>query len=124
MTRDELFLLRDIVENIDDIEQFSQGLSREALEKSRLKLKAIVRSLEIIGEAAKNVSSSTKTLHPEVEWKRICGARDVFIHSYFDIDIEIVWRVIKDKLPGLKRQIQSIIKEMEAKKATTSDKKQ
>ncbi|MBI4141744.1 DUF86 domain-containing protein [Candidatus Woesearchaeota archaeon] len=115
MKRNELVLLDDILENINDIEEFSKNLTRNELEKNKLKQKAIVRSLEIIGEAAKNISSQTKEKCPEIEWKNITGARNVFVHAYFVIDNEVIWRVIKDKLPILKKQIQKIKEDLEKK---------
>ncbi len=112
MKREESFFLDDILENIEDIEKFSRNQTKEKLAKSSLRLKAIVRSLEIIGEAAKNISPGIKKKYPEVEWKKMAGARDIFIHAYFKIEIDIIWRVIKDKLPDLKKQIQQIKREL------------
>ena len=85
MKRKEILFLQDILSNIDDVEKFSKGLIKEQLEKNNLKQKAIVRSLEIIGEAAKNISEQTRRKYPEVEWRNITGARDIFIHAYFTI---------------------------------------
>ena len=113
MKRDEKLFLDDIIENIEDIEQFSKGLNKEQLERNKLRKKAIARSLEIIGEAVKNISQKTKDKYPDVEWKKIAGTRDIFIHAYFDIDMDILWRVIKDKLGPLKKQIRQIKENVE-----------
>jgi uncharacterized protein with HEPN domain len=113
--REEKFFLDDILENIVDINNFSKGLTKSELEKDKLKKKAIVRSLEIIGEAVKNISNKTRESYAEVEWKKISGTRDIFIHAYFDIDMDILWRVIQDKLPLLKNQIEQIKKDLEEK---------
>ncbi len=120
MKRDEVLFLDDILENIDDIETFSKGLTKEELFANTLKLKAIERCLEIIGEAVKNVSLKTKDQYPEVEWKKIGGTRDIFIHAYFKIDGDIVWRVIKERLPILKKQIQQIKNEGEDESISTA----
>ncbi len=116
MKRDEMLFLDDILENINDLERFSKGLTKESLEKNKLRKNAITRSLEIIGEAVKNISPQTKERYPEIEWKHIAGTRDIFIHAYFDIDLDIVWRVIKDKLPILKKQIQKIKEDLKQHK--------
>jgi len=97
--------LEHMVESINDIESFSRGVSKEELGKNREKLNAIVRSIEIIGEAAKNIPISFKKEHPKVSWKEIVGARDVLIHHYFGIDLNILWEIIKKDIPILKKQI-------------------
>ncbi|MBS3140479.1 DUF86 domain-containing protein [Candidatus Woesearchaeota archaeon] len=114
MKRDENLFLGDILENIEDIEVFCKSLTKPELEKNKLRKKAIIRSLEIIGEAVKNLSRKTREENPDVEWRKITGTRDIFIHAYFDIDIDILWRVIKDKLPVLKKQIERIKKDLES----------
>ena|SRR3989344_1745098 len=113
MKRDEKLFLDDILENIEDIDVFSKSLTKTELDRNKLRKKAIIRSLEVIGEAVKNLSKKTREDNPNVEWKKITGTRDIFIHAYFDIDIDILWRVIKDKLPILKKQIEKIKKDLE-----------
>jgi len=113
MKRDESFFLGDIIESIEAIEEFSKGLTKEELMSNRLKRDAIVRNVEIIGEAVKNISKNIKEKYPKVEWRKIAGIRDVMIHAYFGIDMEKVWNVIKEDLPKLKKQIQNIKKEMQ-----------
>ena len=70
---------------------------------------AVVRNFEVIGEAAKNISSALKAKHPEIPWKSIAGLRDKLIHFYFGIDYKIVWNISKKELPKLSRQIKKII---------------
>lgn len=106
--KDALIFLEHILESIKDIESFSRDVSKEELSKNREKLNAIVRSIEIIGEAAKNIPGSFKKEHPQVAWKEIVGARDVLIHHYFGIDLNILWEVIKKDIPILKKQILEI----------------
>lgn len=100
--------IEHILENIKDIEQFSKGLSKNNLENNKLKQKAIIRSLEVIGEAVKNLPDTFKNKYPHVKWKLIAGLRDKLIHGYFGIDINTVWDVIKKDLPILKREILTI----------------
>ncbi len=69
----------------------------------------MVRSIEIIGEASKKLDSDFKSKHPQIEWKKMAGSRDVMIHDYFGIDYEIVWNIIEEKIPELLFQINAIL---------------
>jgi len=71
-------------------------------------IRAFSRSLEIIGEASKKIPASFKKNHPDIEWRAMAGMRDKLIHDYFGIDFELVWDVVKNKLPGLKKKIADI----------------
>lgn len=121
MIRKQSLFLSDILENIMDIEEFSKDLTREQLNTNRLKQKAIIKSLEIIGEAVKNVSEEIKKDYPEVVWKEIAGTRDRITHAYFDVDLNIVWDIIKKDLPDLKEKIMKIKKDLDLKEADPKD---
>jgi len=108
--KDPLIFVAHILENINDINNFTAGVSKEEFVKNKEKLNAVVRSIEIIGEAAKNIPSSFKENHKEISWKEIIGARDIFIHRYFSIDTDILWNIIKKDLPVLEKQLRGIIK--------------
>ena len=69
-----------------------------------------MRNLEIIGEAAKSISSDFKKEHRDVDWKGMAGMRDRLIHHYFGVNLDVVWSVVKDKLPGLKMQMEGILR--------------
>ena len=66
---------------------------------------ATVRNLEVIGEAVKRIPEHVKNKHPDVEWKKIAGLRDILIHEYFGVDLEVVWDIIRNKLPEFKKEI-------------------
>jgi uncharacterized protein with HEPN domain len=70
---------------------------------------AVIRNIEIIGEAAKNLSPELKTAYPDIPWKQIAGMRDTLIHRYFGVKLDLVWQVVEDKLPGLKVRVEEIL---------------
>lgn len=113
MKRDELLFLEDILESIINIEKFSKGLSKEKFLKDKLKQSAIIRQIEIIGEAVKNISDETKEKYPNVEWRKIAGTRDIFTHAYFEIVLDRVWDIVENNLKDLKQKIQNVKKEIE-----------
>ena len=88
-------------------------MSKNLFKTNKDKREATIRRIEIIGEAVKNIPSSLKSKYPEVAWKEIVGTRDKMIHHYFGVDIDIVWDIIKENLPVLKKQILRIKKELE-----------
>ena len=108
MKRGDRLFIEDILESIKNIEFFSNGLTKEGLTNDLIRQFAIMRALEIIGEAAKNISLEFKEKYPKVPWREIIGTRDIITHGYFKIDIEIVWKVIKDDIFSLKKNILDI----------------
>lgn len=73
--------------------------------------RACLRSLEVIGEATKNLSDEFKAGHPEVEWRKIAGMRDKLIHHYFGVDWAVVWIVLENKIPQLRNDVETLIEE-------------
>jgi uncharacterized protein with HEPN domain len=76
-------------------------------------IKAVIRSLEVLGEASKKIPESIKARYPYVPWKRMAGMRDKLIHEYFGVDLEIVWNVVKNELPPIKPFIEQLSREIE-----------
>ena len=95
------------------IERYTDKLSFDDFRDDELVVDGVVRNLEIIGEAVKKVPEEMKTRYGDVEWKKIAGIRDILIHAYFIVDIEILWDVVKNKLPTLKSEISHIIDEVQ-----------
>ena len=111
MSRTYDIYLQDIVEAINRVESYVQDITRSQFEIDRMRFDAVVRNLEIIGEAVKRVPNSIRENHPNVAWRQIAGLRDRLIHAYFDIDIDIIWDVVQSELPILKSEIQRIVGE-------------
>lgn len=108
MTNHDEVYLQHILDSIRDIEASVTNLSREKFQDSKDIRDACIRRLEIIGEAAKNLSQEIRDKYPSVEWKKIVGARDLMIHSYFRVDFDVVWDIISKDLSVLKKQITEI----------------
>ncbi|MFV2040729.1 MAG: DUF86 domain-containing protein [Candidatus Hydrothermarchaeales archaeon] len=107
--RDQRLFLADIVEAIEKIERYTAGMSLENLLEDSKTMDAVVRNLEILGEAVKNFNAKTKKAHPEIDWKGIAGMRDRLTHGYFGVDPTIVWETIQQKTPELKKKVQDIL---------------
>lgn len=102
--------LRHILVEADYLIGRSEGLSFEVFSADETLRRAFVRSLEIIGEATNKVPDDFRATHPAVEWRAMAGMRDVLIHDYFGIDFELVWDVVRNRVPELRGQIAAILK--------------
>lgn len=109
MKKDPQILFQHILESIGWIEKDISSLSEDEFYENVPMQDAVVRRLEIIGEAVRNLSSDIKESHPDTPWLDIADMRNKLIHEYFDVDLELVWEVIKKDLPPLKKQIQKLI---------------
>ena len=98
--REDFLLLFDIAQSGDKIFNYTENITFKSFLENAMMIDAVVRNLEIIGEASKMVSEEIKSAHPEIEWRRMAQFRDVLIHDYFGIEYEIVWDVLKNHLPA------------------------
>lgn len=103
--------LRHIAAEINDIKIFLKGMSEKRFSQDVKTQKAVVRSLEVIGEAVKNLPNDIRKKHGEVDWEGVAGLRDVIVHEYFDLDLERIWKIVVEDLPGLKKQVEKILAE-------------
>ncbi len=110
MKKDSVYLSH-ILEAISDIEQFMVGVSEKEFFGGKEKQYAVLRALEIIGEAAKNLSSDLKSENSQVDWKNIVGMRDKLIHAYFGVNLPLVWMTIKKDIPELKKTLIELSKQ-------------
>jgi uncharacterized protein with HEPN domain len=101
--------LRDILEAVDDAESFVEGMSFEQFAKDKKTMHAVVRSLEIIGEAAKNIPADVREKYGKLPWKKMTGMRDKVIHAYFGVNTKTLWNTVKNDLPPLKRLVQKML---------------
>jgi uncharacterized protein with HEPN domain len=101
-------LLDDICEAIDRIEQYISGMSFDAFSKDRKSIDAVVRNLEIIGEASNRLPVDFKDSHTQIQWHKVVGLRHRIVHEYFGIDLQIVWQILQKDLPSLREDISQI----------------
>ena len=108
MVKDDLAYIEHILDCIRKIKEFTTGLSLKDFSINELVQDAVIRNIEIIGEASKKISSDTKQIYYEIPWKEIAGMRDKLIHDYLGVDVEVVWRTITEDIPTLEKQIKEI----------------
>ncbi len=113
MKKEIRVFLEDIKESADRIEEYSQGMSKAHFMEDIRTQDAIIRRLEIVGEAVKNIPEDFKSKYPNIPWKQIAGMRDVLIHGYFGVNLERVWAVVERDLPELKPKVLRILEEAE-----------
>ena len=112
MKRDTLYL-RHIHDEIEFLREIGKGLTYNGLLADPIRQRAVVRSIEIIGEATKNISGPLKEQHPEIPWRLIAGSRDKLIHAYFEVDWRIVWNIIQNEVPALEQGVRTILTELD-----------
>jgi uncharacterized protein with HEPN domain len=107
--RDPRVFLDDIVDACRKINRYIGDSDLERFRSDEKTLDAVIRNLEIIGEAAKKLPPEVRTAMPSVEWQRIAGLRDVLIHEYFGIDAEIIWDIVITRIPALQATVEAFL---------------
>ena len=113
MNRDIGLYLKDILDNMERAEEFIGTLTYEEFSKDTKTSYAVVRCLEIIGEASKNIPGDIRRKYPDIPWKEMAGMRDKVIHFYFGLNFHKVWLVVKDDLPQIKLLIKKVLNDLE-----------
>ncbi|MEM7534126.1 MAG: DUF86 domain-containing protein [Chloroflexota bacterium] len=108
--RDYLDYLSDIIEYTDAAISFVDGMSLEDFREDKKTIFAVVRALEVIGEATKHIPDSLRSQYPDVPWRSIAGTRDKLIHEYFGVNLVVVWHTVIDDLPSLHSSVDTILK--------------
>ncbi len=106
--RDHRDYLEDIVRAIDEVAEFTDGLSYKSFSQDRKTVNAVIRSLEVLGEAAKHITASMRQRAQAVPWKQMSGMRNKLSHEYFGVDLQIVWAVAQQELPPLRSDIERL----------------
>jgi uncharacterized protein with HEPN domain len=111
LKRTENLYLNDILEAMKKIEKYMGSITFDEFSRDIMLVDAVIRNFEIIGEAAKQISSETKKENVQIQWREMAGMRDKLAHEYFGVDTEILWKTAKQRLPVLKPQIQELLKQ-------------
>jgi uncharacterized protein with HEPN domain len=106
--KDNTLYINHIMDSCDRIAEYTGGMNYETFKIKNMVIDAVIRQLQIIGEAAKKVSDEMKNSHPEIAWKDMAGMRDKLIHDYFGVDIEAVYLTVTKDIPNLRKQIGKI----------------
>jgi uncharacterized protein with HEPN domain len=113
MKKDDSVYLHHILAAIERIEEYSEGVSLQKFLNTGIIQDGVVRQLEIIGEASRNLSAELVQSHPEVPWSEIIGLRNRIAHAYYNIDQGVVWDIVQEDLPSLRRDVTRILEEVE-----------
>lgn len=105
MPRDYRVYLEDILDAARKIREYAGGMSKDEFSSDSKTIDAVVRNLEIIGEAVKQLPDDIRSCDPEIEWRKIAGLRDILIHQYFGVDVEILWDIVQHNIPELENRI-------------------
>lgn len=111
MPRDQLVFFADMLAAIEKIQRYVENITLEEFLEEEMRVDAVVRNLEIIGEAAGKIHPETRIKYPHIPWKRIVGLRNILIHEYFGIDMDIVWDIIGNYLPDLEEEARRILED-------------
>ncbi len=116
MKKEPIIFIEHILDSIGRIESYTKNLTKEKLTKNVKIQDAVIRRIEVIGEAAKNLPTDFRNKYSAIEWSDIIRTRDKITHHYFGVDLDIVWDIVKKNLPDLKEKIKAILEESQGNK--------
>lgn len=108
-TKNHRLYLEDILEAVEKIQRYIKGLTYDTFVKNDMAVDAVIRNLEIIGEAAKNLLQDIKDKYPDIPWKRMIGLRNIAVHEYFGVDLSIIWEIVTKNLPETKGKVVEVL---------------
>ena len=110
MSRDWTFYLEDILGCASKVLAYTRGMTLDGFRENTLVFDAVVRNLEIIGEAAKHLPEEARVMMADIEWTKAAAFRDVIAHHYFGLNVNIVWDVVQNKIPAMARSAEAVLK--------------
>lgn len=116
MKRNLALYIRDILENMQDADDFVKDFSYEAFVSDKKTFNAVVRAIEVIGEAVKNIPDDVRTRYPGIPWREMAGMRDKLTHFYFGVDREAVWLAVKERMPAIRSVFEQVLRDLEKEK--------
>jgi uncharacterized protein with HEPN domain len=106
--RSELYL-KDLLDSMDQVMAYLEGMTFDEFEKDKMRIDAVLRNIQIIGEAARNISEEIKENYPDIPWRRMIGLRNIVVHAYFGVDLEMIWRISTVNIPQTQPQLEKVV---------------
>jgi len=113
MKREVIDFINDIIDAAGKVEKFTKGMTYEDFCRDDKTVFAVIRAIEVIGEAVKNIPDEIRNSYPEIPWKSMAGMRNKVIHQYFGVDLKVVWETVKLRIPEIKPQFEKILKNLQ-----------
>lgn len=113
MRRTYKLFVEDILEATEKIKRYTRGLTYETFVKNEMVVDAVIRNLEMIGEASRNIPEDVREEYPDIPWRRMIGLRNIVVHEYFGVDLGIVWKIATSNLPETKAKIAAMLKRVD-----------
>ncbi len=113
--RTSMLYLNDIIQAMNKIEKYSQGLDYASFINNDMVVDAVLRNIEVIGEAAIQIPENLKQNYSHIPWKKIIGLRNIVIHEYFGVDLDNIWKIVTENIPETKPQLEKMFEELEKK---------
>lgn len=105
MPKDSRVYFEDMLTSIEKVKRYVGSLTFEQFAHDEMRVDAVIRNLEVMGEAARSIPPEVRERYPSIEWRKVVGLRNILIHEYSGVDIEILWDIVKAKLPQLEREV-------------------